>query len=119
VANNLVTIIKDLREKGIQIQKVVKKSDGCVSQYKSANCFASMAKVGKEMGCTMELLFTVSGHGKSEVDGAAGFLKTAARKAVESNAISGIQTAEELVEYANLNLQIPKKTTEKKRITLT
>ena len=47
---------------------------------------------------------TASGHGKGEVDQAAGFLKTAAKRAVIANTDMAIRNAKELYEFAETYL---------------
>ena len=88
-------VIYELKKMGCHFTELHCSSDGCAAQYKSCNVFGDMSRSEKDLGIPITWSYSASGHGKGEVDSAAGVIKTAARKAVIS------QVDETVIQCAN------------------
>ena len=72
--------IVNLKETGKTTVVVV--SDSPTSQYRNGKNVFLMKKIAMELGITIRLLFTESGHGKSPCDGVGGNIKTQVEEAL-------------------------------------
>lgn len=70
---------------GCPLSVLHERTDGCAAQCKSAKCFGNGSRSETNLGQKTVRSFSGSGHGKGEVDSAAGYLKTEARKTVVRN----------------------------------
>ena len=87
---------------GINFSTIHQRTDGCAAQYKSRNLFGDVSNFERNFdGISYVASFSASGHGKGEVDSAAGYLKTSARRAVTTNPDAPILTANDLFKYAS------------------
>ena len=75
------------------------RTDGCARQYKSKHSFGIISTSNDNLNVNHIANYIASGHGKGEVDQAAGFVKTAAKHAVISNPDVVIRNAEELYHF--------------------
>ena len=57
----------------------------CASQYRSKNTFLDLRTSEQDLGVPRHVNYCGCGHGKGEVDAAAGYLKHAPRNAVARN----------------------------------
>ena len=80
------------------------RTDGCAGQYKSKHSFGIISTSEQHLNVHHIANYSASGHGKGEVDQAAGFPKTAAKRAVIANTDMAIRNAKELYEFAETYL---------------
>lgn len=108
VHNNItLLIIPELKKLGCNITVLHERTDGCASQYKSCHAFGDISRSEAEINVHVIRNFSASGHGKGEVDAAAGALKTAARKAIVSGGPDKFvcQSASDLYNFALSHFQ--------------
>ena len=98
-------IMPELKKMGCNISVLHQKTDGCGQQYKSKNCFGDISRSDSDLGVKLVANFSASGHGKGEVDQAAGFLKTEARRAVIADVEQVIGNAHDLFQFAKAHLE--------------
>ena len=89
---------------GCQVTTLHQRTDGCAGQYKSKHSFGIISTSEGRLNVKHIASYSASGHGKGEVDQAAGFLKTAAKRAVIGNIDMAIRDAKELYEFAETYL---------------
>ena len=70
---------------GCRVTTLHQRTDGCAGQYKSKHSFGIISTSEQHLNVHHIANYSASGHGKGEVDQAAGFLKTAAKRAVIAN----------------------------------
>jgi len=98
-------LMPELRALGCVVKVLHQRTDGCASQYKSFNCFGDVSRSREDLDVDVICSYSGSGHGKGEVDAAAGYQKTAARKAlIRSVDEITIHSAKELYEFAASHL---------------
>ena len=71
-----------------------------MGQYKSKRAFGDISSSKQYINAKVITDFSSSGHGKGKVDAAAGFLKSAARRAIIRNLHLKIRDAQELYDFA-------------------
>ena len=70
---------------GCRVTTLHQRTDACAGQYKSKHSFGIISTSEQHLNVHHITNYSASGHGKGEVDQAAGFLKTAAKRAVIAN----------------------------------
>ena len=98
-------IMPKLKEMGCNITKIHQRTDTCAAQYRSKNTFLDLSTSEQDLGVPRQVNYSGAGHGKGEVDAAAGYLKHAARSAVAKNIDLVITSAQELYNFATERLQ--------------
>ena len=78
-------IVPELAAIGCKFTTIHQRTDGCAGQYKSKNAFGDVSSSKQYINAKVIANFSSSGHGKGEVDAAAGYLKSAARRAIIRN----------------------------------
>ena len=71
---------------------------------KADTCLVIISRAEHDLHIKRRVNFSASGHGKGEVDSAAGFLKTEAKRAIISNLELHIANAKDLYQFAQENL---------------
>lgn len=106
----LQDVLKQLEDRGVTDVHIF--SDGCAAQFKSKLPFLHMTELVQEFpNIVIDRHFFGSGHGKSLCDSCGGVIKGCASRAVASgNEI--IQSASDMHQYCNKNLNLPKQQTE-------
>ena len=72
-------IMPKLTATGCRVTTLHQRTDGCAGQYKSKHSFGIISISEQHLNVHHIANYNASGHGKGEVDQAAGFLKTAAK----------------------------------------
>ncbi|CAC5419520.1 unnamed protein product [Mytilus coruscus] len=91
-------------------------TDGCSAQYKSLNCMGDVCTHRSDLGYDVLIRnYFETSHGKGPHDAAGGFLKNQADYAVLRGKTK-IQTARDLYDFAQENLQNPQSGIYKKRL---
>ncbi|VDI32144.1 Hypothetical predicted protein [Mytilus galloprovincialis] len=100
-------ISKYLKSISAEIKYMHEFTDGCSAQYKSRNCMGDVCTHRSDLGYDVLIRnYFETSHGKGPHDAAGGFLKNQADYAVLRGKTK-IQTARDLYDFAQKNLQIP------------
>lgn len=89
--------------RSLNIVKEVQFSDGCARQYKACVPFCDISHSVQDFGFITECNYYGSGHGKGPSDGAGAVIKSAARRAVNSQQ-EVINNANDLADFAQCSL---------------
>ncbi|CAG2203707.1 unnamed protein product [Mytilus edulis] len=109
-------ISKYLKSISAEIKIMHEFTDGCSAQYKSRNCMGDVCTHRSDLGYDVLIRnYFETSHGKGPHDAAGGFLKNQADYAVLRGKTK-IQTARDLYDFAQKNLQIPQSGIYKKRL---
>ena len=70
-------LLSDLNDMGCHVTVLQQHTDDCASQYKTRNCSGDILRSHLDLNYVKVIRnYSGNGHGKGEVDTAAGFLKT-------------------------------------------
>ena len=94
-------VVPELASIGCKFTTIHQRTDGCAGQYKSKRVFGDISSSKQYINARVIANFSSSGHGKGKVDAAAGFLKSAARRAIIPNLDLKIRDAQELYDFAS------------------
>ena len=93
-------VIHELQQMGCHFTAIHCRSDGCGVQYKNCNFFGDLSRAKRDLGVPIIWNYSAAGHGKGEVDSAAGVIKTAARRAVIAEVDNVvIQSAQDFLQF--------------------